>query len=349
MISKYKGKLEGFPKEVVERMLYEQEKQGNKRDVTVFERDSDESRVFGGFNKSDTINGYSFWCDIINKKDFDLFFKKYPKKEETFEVGDWVTITKSPNNWNPKMDKFDGKTVQIIHTADNLIQFEGCEEWSWGYENGHFRRATPEEIPTHIDELPKEWCFKITKENYEKFKHLRVVPEPLEGYITSRSRWQGGIKLGWGEWFQNAKGTEIPFELFAKHYLTEPIKEFPETGACEINDYLIAYLNDTDRILSYDSNKKSSKYVVWTNEKYWYVKHDTSYHIYNIDNLLNIIKNYYQQLAYDDMHVPIFESNTVISKDKFQKIEIVFKQKKTKRKPKEYTYPKIRNTKINLI
>lgn len=28
----YKGQLEGFPREVVEKMLEEQEKQGNKRD-----------------------------------------------------------------------------------------------------------------------------------------------------------------------------------------------------------------------------------------------------------------------------------------------------------------------------
>ena len=33
-----KGKLEGFPKEIIARMLDCQEEQGNPRDVTVFEK-----------------------------------------------------------------------------------------------------------------------------------------------------------------------------------------------------------------------------------------------------------------------------------------------------------------------
>ena len=33
-----KGQLEGFPKEIIARMLDCQEEQGNKRDVTVFEK-----------------------------------------------------------------------------------------------------------------------------------------------------------------------------------------------------------------------------------------------------------------------------------------------------------------------
>ena len=37
-----KGELEGFPKEIISRMLDCQEEQGNPRDVSVFERDRKE-------------------------------------------------------------------------------------------------------------------------------------------------------------------------------------------------------------------------------------------------------------------------------------------------------------------
>ena len=45
----YKGQLEGFPSEIVERMLKYQVEQGNKEDVSVFENILDTNRYFGGF------------------------------------------------------------------------------------------------------------------------------------------------------------------------------------------------------------------------------------------------------------------------------------------------------------
>lgn len=43
-MKKYKGEISNFPQEVVEWMLDEQERQGNKRDVTVFEKNKDANR-----------------------------------------------------------------------------------------------------------------------------------------------------------------------------------------------------------------------------------------------------------------------------------------------------------------
>ena len=71
---KYKGDLEDFPERVVNWMLDQQEKQGNKRDVSVFEIDRFAGLAVGGFyweNESDVR--------IIHDNDFDLFDKLYPE------------------------------------------------------------------------------------------------------------------------------------------------------------------------------------------------------------------------------------------------------------------------------
>lgn len=78
----YKGDLEGFPEEVIEKMLERQVEQGNERDVSVFEKERNVYKNWGGFRWDNTSEGYSFWNEVIDNKDFDLFFEKYPNKEK---------------------------------------------------------------------------------------------------------------------------------------------------------------------------------------------------------------------------------------------------------------------------
>lgn len=81
----FKGDLEGFPEEVVNRMLYYQQKQGNERDTVVFERDKRACRRSGGFTWCDTEEDNVFWHDVIVKREFNLFFNKYYKSESKSE------------------------------------------------------------------------------------------------------------------------------------------------------------------------------------------------------------------------------------------------------------------------
>jgi len=76
----YKGQLQGFPNEVVEKMLERQVEQGNKRDVSVFERFNRD--CVNGFSWANTKEEYYFWDEVICEKNFNLFFEKYPKEEE---------------------------------------------------------------------------------------------------------------------------------------------------------------------------------------------------------------------------------------------------------------------------
>ena len=79
----YKGTdLEGFPPEVVEWMLENQVKQGNKEDVDVFKNNRKADVSHGGFYFGDKKieEGLQFCIDVIYYKRFDVFFEKYPKK-----------------------------------------------------------------------------------------------------------------------------------------------------------------------------------------------------------------------------------------------------------------------------
>lgn len=75
----FKGDLKGFPEEVVEKMLDNQEKQGNKRDVFVFEKYLTSDKSNKGFSWGYSEENQNFWNEVIREQNFDLFFQRYPK------------------------------------------------------------------------------------------------------------------------------------------------------------------------------------------------------------------------------------------------------------------------------
>lgn len=90
-----KGELTDFPKEIIKRMLECQEEQGNKRDISVFEKCRTVTMSNGGFYWPETKEGTYFWNKVLLCKNFDLFFEKYPKQDnqdnfQEFKVGDKV-------------------------------------------------------------------------------------------------------------------------------------------------------------------------------------------------------------------------------------------------------------------
>ena len=73
------GAIKDFPIEVVQEMVNEQVRQGNKADVTVFQDRETATYKCGGFEWNRAVMGESFWCDVISNRKFNLFFQKYPK------------------------------------------------------------------------------------------------------------------------------------------------------------------------------------------------------------------------------------------------------------------------------
>lgn len=73
------GEISDFPIEVVEKMVSEQVKQGNLPNPTIFALKNSASYCEGGFTWDVAKDGHYFWEDVIRMKNFDVFFKKYPK------------------------------------------------------------------------------------------------------------------------------------------------------------------------------------------------------------------------------------------------------------------------------
>ena len=69
-----------LPVEIQQRMLDEQERQGNKRDAEVFKERVIADDRGGGFAWEDSEEGLDFWKKIILDGNFDAFCKKYPKR-----------------------------------------------------------------------------------------------------------------------------------------------------------------------------------------------------------------------------------------------------------------------------
>lgn len=74
----YGGLIAHLPIEIVERMLIEQELQGNPSNVSVFEEFSGTNRSNGGFNWYQDNDG-EMWSDIFLDYNFTKFYEKYPK------------------------------------------------------------------------------------------------------------------------------------------------------------------------------------------------------------------------------------------------------------------------------
>jgi hypothetical protein len=66
-----KGQLEGFPVEIVDKMIDEQILQGNSRDVTVFENDAGQNKKGGGFDWYESRQKGDYWIEVIGRRNFN--------------------------------------------------------------------------------------------------------------------------------------------------------------------------------------------------------------------------------------------------------------------------------------
>ena len=71
-----------YPPEVIELMLIRQQEQGNPKTIKPFLEDIWNGLPNGGFDWFNTIEERDFWEKVLVHKDFDLFYSKYPKKNE---------------------------------------------------------------------------------------------------------------------------------------------------------------------------------------------------------------------------------------------------------------------------
>ena len=111
-----------------------------------------------------------------NLKDFYVSYDFIPSTKEEFDkqnqqewipqVGDWVVLQKSKDNWATKMNELVGKCVQITDinkTHKTSIKFKEKDCYGWCLEDKHFRKALPHELPDNFV-LPEKWCIKWINE-----------------------------------------------------------------------------------------------------------------------------------------------------------------------------------------
>ena len=114
-----KGDIKGFPKEVIAKMLERQYEQTGSKDVTIFEGNKDADHKSGGMTWSDTSEGLSFWNRIINNKNFDLFFERYPNSD-TDDLPSNEDFEKDAAKEQSITTTIDGKPVEV--TMSNLLE-----------------------------------------------------------------------------------------------------------------------------------------------------------------------------------------------------------------------------------
>ena len=95
----YKGDLEGFPEFVVEAMLDEQVRQGNKRNVSVFENFRNSGGIIGGFTWEKSLFGHDTWEKIIDNKDFSLAAELLDRKATPYYSSDTYEAIKVIEAW----------------------------------------------------------------------------------------------------------------------------------------------------------------------------------------------------------------------------------------------------------
>ena len=107
-MSKYKGDIENFPEEVVEWMCDQQVKQGNPRNVRVFERYKLADKPDGGFTwaKVDipiecSSGSFGFCADVIENENFDIITQYFPKKSQSAPEIDIDAILQTKDTGKP--------------------------------------------------------------------------------------------------------------------------------------------------------------------------------------------------------------------------------------------------------
>jgi hypothetical protein len=137
----YKGQLKGFPTEVVEKMLEEQERQTGKRDVSVFEGCLAADDTEGGFAWRECKSGdeHSFWRDVIRHRNFDRFFEKYPKQQQPME---------QPNKYPMLMWVGDDQREISNRINKRVVFMEKCGKFlAWDAETFEEAEKTIETFP----------------------------------------------------------------------------------------------------------------------------------------------------------------------------------------------------------
>lgn len=81
------GQLENIHPEIAYKMVENQIQQGNKIDLSVFDKDLFTNKADGGFEWIESPEGVEFWENVIEFGNQEIFFEKYPLKDDGYTNG----------------------------------------------------------------------------------------------------------------------------------------------------------------------------------------------------------------------------------------------------------------------
>jgi len=145
-----------LPIEIQQRMLDEQERQGNKRDAKVFEEDTSAGIGEGGFTWSESGEGHDFWNKILTYGNFVTFYEKYPKRSRLKVIPLHVKILNSKALLSYIAEKLLMKWHDEGQPAKKV-------EIDW-FEHGGFYWSASAEI--EADYVVKQYGYDIPPESY---------------------------------------------------------------------------------------------------------------------------------------------------------------------------------------
>lgn len=150
-----------IPDWIVEKMLDEQERQGNKRDVTIFKKNPYAS-VFdeeNGFSWDSSKDGYNYWYDIIRNGQYPEEPKKYPRV---------MMVSNSIMSWDKRVVEFEKKigdetlyfAWDSAETIEDSLKSKILLTWRFVKE---IQPETPKQIELTFDEIADK--FGVSVEN----------------------------------------------------------------------------------------------------------------------------------------------------------------------------------------
>ena len=85
MNTPFKGQISWLPDFIGEELMNQQELQGNKRDISVFERIPSNFKIHGAFDWDKTRQGELFWHRVLTAQDINLFLAWFKPELEVFD------------------------------------------------------------------------------------------------------------------------------------------------------------------------------------------------------------------------------------------------------------------------
>lgn len=179
-----------LPQEIRLKMLVRQSEAQGYSDGSVFEKNIEAWSAGGGFDWSETVEGHSFWSDILTIGLFDVFYDKYPKEKfsmKSLKKGDKVYHNKSGEIFTVETNdclngrvtvsgscSFRGLSWAEVSVFDSIPYLNHCRknniqidwdnffpefilgEWEWERDHDKFTKEDAVNHPSHYKEFSVE-------------------------------------------------------------------------------------------------------------------------------------------------------------------------------------------------